>query len=123
MQMGEYAQGSHTVVSVLGIQGSDCKLEALSSCSSITNGTVNILHPLEMVREIRQISQNPIVATEVEVVYLLHPLVSVDRRSESTRVTKVTERVGNATQQTDISLNFSVDGKKLKNVTTLPFQV
>ena len=123
VQMGEYAQGSHTVVSVLGIEGSDCKLEALSSCASITNGTINILHPLEMVREIRQISQNPIVATEVEVVYLLHPLVSTDKKSESPCVTKVTEWIGNVTQQTDISLNFTVDGSKLNNITTLPFQV
>ena len=42
-------------------------MDILSSCASITNGTVNILHPLEMVRQIRQIAQNPTVATEVEV--------------------------------------------------------
>ena len=123
IQMGEYAQGSHTTVSVLGIEGSNCAMEHLSNCASITNGTINILHPLEMVRQIRLISQNPIVATEVEVVYLMHPLVSVDKKSDSKHVTKVTEWVGNATRETDVSLSFTIDGKKLKNVTTLPFQV
>lgn len=122
-QMGEYAQGSHTAVSVLGIEGASCALEALSNCASITNGTINILHPLEMVRQIRLISQNPIVATEVEVVYFMHQLVSTDRKSESKHVTKVTDWVGNATRETDVSLTFNVDGKKLKNVTVLPFQV
>ena len=66
-QMGEHAQVSHTVVSVLAIEGSRCAMQALSQCASITSGTINILHPLEMVRQIRLISQNPTIATEVEV--------------------------------------------------------
>lgn len=121
--MGEYAQGSHTAVSVLGIEGSNCAMEHLSTCAAITNGTVNILHPLEMVRQIRLISQNPIVATEVEVTYFMSPLVSAGNKSDSKHVTRVTEWVGNATRETDVSLNFSIDGKKMKNITTLPFQV
>ena len=122
--MGEYAQDSHTTVSVLGIEGSDCAMQHLSSCAAITSGTVNILHPLEMVRQIRLISQNPTLATDVEVVYLMPPVVSaVGRESEAAQVTKVTEWVGNATRETDVSLHFSLDGKKLKNVTSVPFQV
>ena len=122
--MGEYAMDSHTTVSVLGIEGSDCAMQHLSTCAAITSGTVNILHPLEMVRQIRLISQNPIIATEVEVVYLMPPVVSaIGRDSEVTHVTKVTDWVGNATRETDVSLHFSINGKKLKNVTSLPFQV
>ena len=121
--MGEHAQVSHTAISVLGIEGSTCAMDALSSCASITHGTVNILHPLEMVRQIRLISQNPMVATEVEVTYLLHPAVSVGRPSESKHITLIRDQLGNATRETDISLSFVVDGKKLKNVTSLPFQV
>ena len=122
--MGEYAQDSHTTISVLGIEGSNCAMEHLSTCASITSGTINILHPLEMVRQIRLISQNPIVATEVEVIYLMPLLISTERqKSDSKHVTKVTQWVGNATCETDVSLNFSIDGKKLKNVTSLPFQV
>jgi hypothetical protein len=122
--MGEYAQDSHTTVSVLGIEGSDCALEHLSTCASITSGTVNILHPLEMVRQIRLISQNPVLASEVEVVYLMPPVVSaIGRESDSGVVTRVREWVGNATRETDVSLHFSIDRGKLKNVTSLPFQV
>ena len=122
--MGERAQDSHTTVSVLGIEGSDCALQHLSTCSAITSGTVNILHPLEMVRQIRLISQNPVVATEVEVVYLMPLVISANERdSEAPHVTKVTELVGNATRETDLSLHFSIDTKKLKNITSVPFQV
>ena len=98
-------------------------MDALSSCASITNGTVNILHPLEMVRQIRLISQNPTVATEVELTYVLHPSVKVGKPSESKRVTLVRERLGNASKESDVSLSFVVDASKLKNVTSLPFQV
>ena len=122
--MGEHAQVSHTAISVLGIEGSTCAMDALSSCASITNGTVNILHPLEMVRQIRLISQNPTVATEVEVSFLLHPAVHTDRSSSSSpHITLVREQLGNASRETDVSLGFTVDGSRLKNLTSLPFQV
>lgn len=121
--MGEHAQVSHTAISVLGIEGSTCAMDALSSCASITNGTVNILHPLEMVRQIRLISQNPTVATEVEVSFLLHPAVHTDRSSSSPHITLVREQLGNASRETDVSLGFTVDGSRLKNLTNLPFQV
>ncbi len=121
--MGEHAAASHTSVSVLGIEGATCAMEALSACATITNGTVNILHPLEMVRQIRLISQNPTVATEVELMYYLHPTVRVDRPSESKLCPVVKETVGNALKQSDVSLSFVVDATKLKNISALPFQV
>ena len=122
-QMGEHAQTSHTTISVLGIEGSTCAMEALSSCASITNGTVNILHPLEMVRQIRLISQNPVIATEVEVTYFMDQAVQLDKKSNSKHITRVTEHLGNVTRETDVSTTFSVDNPRLKNTSTLPFQV
>jgi len=108
--MGEHAAVAHTAV-------------ALSQCASITSGTVNILHPLEMVRQIRLISQNPTIATEVEVTFVMHPAVAIDAKSESKKVTLIKEQVGNATRDTDISLTFTINGGKMKNVSSVPFQV
>lgn len=121
--MGEHAQVSHTTISVLGIEGSTCAMEALSACAAVTHGTVNILHPLEMVRQIRLIAQNPTIATDVEVTYLLHPAISVDKKSESKYVTMVREQLGNATRESDVSLTFTVNAAKLKNLNAVPFQV
>ena len=121
--MGEHAQVAHTTISVLGIEGSTCAMEALSACAAVTHGTVNILHPLEMVRQIRLIAQNPTIVTDVEVTYILHPAIAVNKRSESKYVTMVKEQIGNATRESDISLTFRVDGSKLKNLKALPFQV
>lgn len=121
--MGEHAAVSHTAVSILGIEGSTCAMDALSQCASISSGTVNILHPLEMVRQIRLISQNPTLATEVEVTFLMHSAISAEKNSESKKVTLLKEQVGNASRDTDVSLTFAVDATKLKNVSNLPFQV
>ena len=49
----------------------------VSISAEVSGGTVNILHPLEIVRQIRKIAQNPIVATEVEAVFISHPSVEV----------------------------------------------
>ncbi len=121
--MGEHAAVSHTAVSILGIEGSTCAMDALSQCAAISNGTVNILHPLEMVRQIRLISQNPTIATEVELTFLMHPAIQTDRPSESKRISVLREQLGNATRETDFSLTFTVDAKKLKNLDSIPFQV
>lgn len=122
-QMGEHAAVSHTAVSILGIEGSTCAMDALSRCAAISNGTVNILHPLEMVRQIRLISQNPTIATEVELTFFMHPSVLTDQPSESKRITVLKEHLGNATRESDYSLTFTVDTKKLKNLDSIPFQV
>lgn len=122
-QMGEHAAVSHTAISVLGIEGSTCAMDALSQCAAISKGTVNILHPLEMVRQIRMIAQNPTIATEVELTFLTHPAISTEKPSESKCITLLREQVGNATRESDVSLTFNVDSTKLKNHTSVPFQV
>jgi hypothetical protein len=40
---------------------------------------VNVLHPLELVRQIRKISQNPVVATDVSMTIVTHPNVELHR--------------------------------------------
>lgn len=47
----------------------------ISQASMITGGDVNILHPLELTRQIRLLSQNPVIATEVSVRLLVHPAI------------------------------------------------
>ena len=89
MKIGEYARTCNVTVSILGIEGSKrCGLQTISQAASITGGTINILHPLEMVRQIRSIAQNIIVATEVEVSMITHPclLLKTDRSTKVSRV-------------------------------------
>lgn len=86
LQIGEYAKSCNVTISILGIDGdTQCGLSAISQAASITGGTINILHPLEMVRQIRSIAQNIIVATEVEVRMITHPCLLL----KTEKITKV----------------------------------
>ena len=49
----------------------------------MTSGTVNILDPLELMRQIREIAQNPVIATNVEVHFILHPALMFDRQTDT----------------------------------------
>jgi len=66
------------VVSVLAVEGEPVGLEQVSQVSNISGGTVDVLNPLEIMRQLRLISQNYIVATSVAVTLLLHPELEVN---------------------------------------------
>ena len=53
-------------VAVIGIQGNDCGFGHMKVCSELTGGVLNTLSPLELDRQLRQLSQNPVVATDVQ---------------------------------------------------------
>ena len=130
-------------ISVLGIDGdTQCGLSAISQAASITGGTINILHPLEMVRQIRSIAQNVIVATEVEVRMITHPclLLKTDKITKVIHIlqwymscdfiifmqetSRFHEEIGNTTQNMDLTVEFQTKDKdKAKKIGKIPFQV
>ena len=71
--VGKLAKKNGTVISVIGIEGSDCSMSALGRCAELTSGNVNIVKALELQRKMRQIIDNPVVATGVQVKVLVHP--------------------------------------------------
>lgn len=73
LQVGKVAFENRTVVSLLAVEGEPVGLEYVGKVAAVTKGTINIVSPLEMTRQIRHISQNPVVATAVDVRVLLHP--------------------------------------------------
>lgn len=64
-RLGQTAKEKQIKVSIIGIENQDggCALETLGVISDLTSGTVNVLHPLELITQIVRISQNPVVAT------------------------------------------------------------
>ncbi len=64
-RLGNLAKEKQTKVSIIGIENQDsgCALETLGIISDVTSGTVNVLHPLELITQIVRISQNPVIAT------------------------------------------------------------
>ena len=72
-QIGEYAKSNKTVINILAVEGEPVGLPHVQVAAEISGGTVNVLNPLEIVRQLRQIMQNSLVATSVTVTFFLHP--------------------------------------------------
>lgn len=75
---GEYAKEKNITISILAVEGERTGLEMVSKCAEISGGTINVLNPLEISRQLRLISQNYIIATYVTITLFLHPELEVD---------------------------------------------
>ena len=121
--IGQEALISESTISVIGIEGQECAMEHLSQCADKTNGTVNILHPSELIRQLRIISQNPTIASNVSVKFFLHPSLCFEGEAD-TGSCVLLKSVGNATRSSDISFKYKL--KETRTDLTLkqvPFQV
>lgn len=74
--MGNYGKEKKTKISIIAIEGADYELQHIKRCAQLTSGTVNILKPLELVRQLRLLSQDPVIATNVTLTFLLHPALN-----------------------------------------------
>eukprot|EP01113_Clastostelium_recurvatum_P035404 TRINITY_DN4934_c0_g1_i4.p1 TRINITY_DN4934_c0_g1~~TRINITY_DN4934_c0_g1_i4.p1 ORF type:complete len:930 (-),score=159.59 TRINITY_DN4934_c0_g1_i4:32-2821(-) len=114
-RVAQFAKTNNTSISVLGIEGSDINMDCLSRCASVTSGTVNILHPLELVRQIRLISQNPVVATNVELSMLLHPDLMFARSDSTLGLSRVVKELANVTLDADLTFEYGVRPRAYDN--------
>jgi Mg-chelatase subunit ChlD len=121
-KIGNYAKSQGVSISILGTEGEDFGMAKVSISAELSSGTINILHPLEIVRQIRKIAQNPIVASEVETVLVSRPAVEFKGPKMSPVVSKTIIEVGNAMQDTDLAVPFNIDVDKLGKSQELPFQ-
>lgn len=123
-KVGLYAKGNNTTLSVIGIEGTDGALSSLSACAELTSGNVNILHPLELVRQIRQLTQNPVIATNVSLSAILHPELAFDRVDSCAGLSRVVKEIGNATGETDLAFEFNIRARaKNSKFSQFPFQM
>ena len=78
LQMGDFAKDHSFTISIIAIEGEEVELDCVSKCASISGGDINVLHPLELMREIRLLGQNPVIAHDVSIKFMLHPLMNFD---------------------------------------------
>jgi len=137
-KLGKHAKGKGIAVSGLGIEGGeDCGITVLGEMAQDTAGNVNIVKPPELQRKMRQIIDNPLVATDVKVKIIMHPYLSISGLAEkvqnttSTATTTTTTTtststssataqtsnnshvvsvdIGNANAETDIAFEFELN--------------
>ncbi|XP_065181174.1 circularly permutated Ras protein 1-like [Sycon ciliatum] len=124
VQIGEKCRETKSVVSILGIEGEDCNMSQVAKCAELSGGDVNKLNPLELTRQLRLISQNRTVATDVELSVLLHPSLQLEKTVSSQGLSRIIVPLGNVTQQTDLTYPFHVRPREHGlSANKLPFQV
>ncbi|XP_076008419.1 circularly permutated Ras protein 1-like [Genypterus blacodes] len=105
-ELGEYAADQGVTVSVLSIEGTDCRLDELGRLADRTGGTVVIASPSNLHPEFEQIIENRTIATHCHVTLLLPKTLWV--RGEREAGHKGTREVGNVDLGTEITFQFGV---------------
>ncbi|XP_033103947.1 circularly permutated Ras protein 1-like [Anneissia japonica] len=125
-EIGNIAQQQQTKISIIGIEVKDSQneMETVSEAAAISGGVTNILHSTELTRQLREIAQNVIIATDVEVTMIIHRgLEFVDEESNGKDVSKIHQKIGCVTSNTNLTFSFRVRPNHDKfDVTKLPFQ-
>ncbi|XP_069547559.1 circularly permutated Ras protein 1-like isoform X1 [Brachyistius frenatus] len=106
-EMGEYAANQGVTVSVLSIEGTDCRLDELGRLADRTGGKVVIASPSRLHSEFEQIIQNRTIATQCTVTLLLPK--SLHMRGEREAAHKGTREVGNVDPNTEITFQFGAN--------------
>lgn len=118
-----YAKQKNITVSILGIEGEDCGVRHLALCAEVTRGTVNIVKPLELQRQMRQIIDNPAIAFDVRYQLFLHPSLQLRSFPKQSILQK---DIGNVTAETQFAFEFifpKEHSKKFSSVSRIPFQL
>ncbi|KAM3859569.1 uncharacterized protein ACN63O_016103 [Diretmus argenteus] len=105
--LGQYAANQGVTVSVLSIEGTDCRLDELGRLADRTGGTVVIASPDKLHTEFEQIIENRTIATHCTVTLLLPKTLSI--RGEREAGHKGTREVGNVAPNTEITFQFGAN--------------
>lgn len=106
-ELGEYAANQGVTVSVLSIEGTDCRLDELGRLADRTGGKVVISSPNRLHPEFEQIIENRTIATHCTVALLLPK--SLRMRGEREAGHKGTREVGNVNPDTELTLQFGAN--------------
>uniref|UniRef100_A0A8C2X9I2 VWFA domain-containing protein n=2 Tax=Cyclopterus lumpus TaxID=8103 RepID=A0A8C2X9I2_CYCLU len=112
--LGDYAANQGVTVSVLSIEGTDCRLDELGRLADRTGGKVVIASPKRLHQEFEQMIENRMIATHCTVTLLLPQLLRT--RGEKEAEHKGTREVGNVDPDTEITFQFGAKEQQDKDV-------
>ncbi|XP_067830364.1 circularly permutated Ras protein 1-like isoform X2 [Heptranchias perlo] len=122
--LAEYAVERGVIVSVLTIEGTDCRLAELGQLADKTGGKVNITNPASLYNEFQQILEDDIIATNVTTTFIVDDGLYFKYEDEIS--SKYVKHIGNITKDMEISFEFGIKESKLEKIqkkTALPFQL
>ncbi|XP_046580582.1 circularly permutated Ras protein 1-like [Haliotis rubra] len=123
-KIGGYARSKNIVINIMAVEGEAVGMQYVSPCALASGGTINVLNPMEIVRQLRVIWQNKVVASSVHVTFLLHPSLVFVEEGYPKDCSRLVKEVGNALKDSDLTFNFKLkDSNNIPDVEELPFQV
>jgi hypothetical protein len=95
--VGLYAKSKGISISVISIRGAEASLEQLGVLTDLTNGTVDMVNPLEITSQFSSILSVPLVATHVSVKFISSPWMQVRDEDSEQLTTTLVKEIGNVT--------------------------
>ncbi|XP_078000409.1 circularly permutated Ras protein 1-like [Glandiceps talaboti] len=106
--LGNYAKEKCVSVSVLTLEGTDCRMVELGNVSDKTGGQVSIVDPLKLKDEFGEILNDPVIATNVTAKLQLHRGLYFRNEEAVQNESQATRNIGNVTADTEITFEFGV---------------
>jgi len=128
VDVGLWAKSLGVRVNIITIVGQEARLEDIGKVADATSGTITRVDAAELNTQFMNCLLKPVVATHVQATLLLHPgLMFRDLVSESRgslQKSSVTRDIGNVTEDSEITFEYSVRrGFRDPTLTSLPFQL
>ncbi|XP_033629430.1 circularly permutated Ras protein 1-like [Asterias rubens] len=115
--VGHYAQDSGTCVSVLTVEGEDCRVIELGSVADKTGGQVNVVDPLKLNEEFSNILDHPILATNVCAKLVLHKgMYFRNDENFGEQASQSSRNLGIVTKDSETTFEFGVRTKPIREV-------
>ncbi|XP_041452537.1 circularly permutated Ras protein 1-like isoform X2 [Lytechinus variegatus] len=112
-EVGNFARDSGVCVSVLTLEGEDCRAIELGSVADKTRGQVSIVKPNDLNQQFADILADPVLATNVSARMVLHKgLFFRDSENDSSR-SQATHNVGLVTADSETTFEFGVRRKEV----------
>lgn len=109
-ELAALAQSKSLIVSILTIKGSEAGLKYLTTLAQSTDGTVDIVDPLDIESSFSNILKNKVVATNVSFNLFLDPIMyTIDPVSGEKGSSKSQREVGSALEDTEVSIEYGVN--------------
>ncbi|CAL1548163.1 unnamed protein product [Lymnaea stagnalis] len=122
--VGEYARSKDITINILAMEGASAGLQQVSAAAELSGGTTNKLNPMEIIRQLRIIAQNEVIATSVTVRLFLHPDFVFDEPEYGSNLSQLEKEVGTVRKSTDLTFRFKLkDASKASTLNSVPFQV
>ncbi|KAI8785193.1 circularly permutated Ras protein 1 [Biomphalaria glabrata] len=121
--IGNYARSKDITINILAVGENSVGLHHVSAAAELTGGTTNKLNPVEIIRQLRLIAQNEVVATTVTVRLFLQPEFVFDEPDYGENLNTLEKEVGTARKEANLTFRFKLkDATQAKNLNSVPFQ-